>query len=297
MSHASEPDARSIRVAFDGSDRGRGALLWAAAESRSTGSPLEIVTVVEPGPLTRWVPGDALSPLHEAHARRVLATATEELAAGGFGGGAGARIGVGRPAEVLADLTRDGTPLVVGRRGRGGFARLLIGSTAVEVAARAVAPVTVVPDGWDPERHGARPVVVGIDPAVEDQSAVERAARFALGHEVPLVAVHGWEEPVAATTETPETWSAVKSGACAAFDRVVADLGRRREKLTVEGTHVDSHPALAVLAAAEEAQLVVLGRRPVEEPNGFAFGSVSHAVLHYAQCPVQVVPAGQAGVS
>ena len=49
--------------------------------------------------------------------------------------------------------------------------------------------------------------------------------------------------------------------------------------------------AAAILEAAEEAQLVVLGRHPAGVFGGFAFGSVARAVLHYAETPVMVVPA------
>jgi nucleotide-binding universal stress UspA family protein len=45
-----------------------------------------------------------------------------------------------------------------------------------------------------------------------------------------------------------------------------------------------------VLEAAEEAQVVVLGRHPAGMFGGFAFGSVARAVLHYAEVPVIAVP-------
>jgi nucleotide-binding universal stress UspA family protein len=47
---------------------------------------------------------------------------------------------------------------------------------------------------------------------------------------------------------------------------------------------------MAVLDAAEQAQLVVLGRHTDGRLGGFAFGSVTRAVLHYAECPVMVAP-------
>ncbi len=47
---------------------------------------------------------------------------------------------------------------------------------------------------------------------------------------------------------------------------------------------------MAVLDAAEQAQLVVLGRHKDSRFSGFGFGSVTRAVLHYTTCPVLVVP-------
>jgi nucleotide-binding universal stress UspA family protein len=53
-----------------------------------------------------------------------------------------------------------------------------------------------------------------------------------------------------------------------------------------------AHPAMARLDESESrnAQLVVLGRHtPSEHRGGFAIGSVTRAVLHYAGCPLAVV--------
>ena len=51
----------------------------------------------------------------------------------------------GNPADVLHDEARDAALLVVGSRGRGGFAGLLLGSVSQRVAQRAPCPVVIVP--------------------------------------------------------------------------------------------------------------------------------------------------------
>ena len=56
----------------------------------------------------------------------------------------------GAPAEILIDRTADVELLVMGTRGRGGFAGMLMGSTSQSVLHHAKGPVMVVPDHEDP---------------------------------------------------------------------------------------------------------------------------------------------------
>jgi nucleotide-binding universal stress UspA family protein len=51
----------------------------------------------------------------------------------------------GVPAEELVKASRDSDLVVVGSRGGGGFARLLMGSVSSQVVHHAACPVTVVP--------------------------------------------------------------------------------------------------------------------------------------------------------
>jgi len=52
---------------------------------------------------------------------------------------------MGHPAEVLAEQARSADLVVVGSRGRGGFATLMLGSVAISVLHRVAGPVLVVP--------------------------------------------------------------------------------------------------------------------------------------------------------
>jgi nucleotide-binding universal stress UspA family protein len=51
-----------------------------------------------------------------------------------------------------------------------------------------------------------------------------------------------------------------------------------------------THPLSVLLDEAGPTQLVVMGRHSGGRGTGFAFGSVAHGVLHYAEVPVAIVP-------
>ena len=59
----------------------------------------------------------------------------------------------------------------------------------------------------------------------------------------------------------------------------------RLERLVVGGA-----PAGALLAAAEGADLLVVGARGAGGFKGLLLGSISHYVANHARCPVVVIP-------
>ena len=54
---------------------------------------------------------------------------------------------LGQPAEILVEIARHARVLVVGSRGRGGFAALMLGSVSEQCVHHATCPVLVVPRG------------------------------------------------------------------------------------------------------------------------------------------------------
>ena len=138
---------QTILVGVDGSPGSRTALTWAAAEAADHLADLVVLDVWEhtllPPVGSGAVPhGDAPDPSHPA-AEKLLKVIKEEL-----GDDPPVlvhpRVKQGNAAEVLIEESADVDLLVVGTRGHGGFAGLVLGSVSQHVAAYAKCPVTVV---------------------------------------------------------------------------------------------------------------------------------------------------------
>ena len=61
----------------------------------------------------------------------------------------GSELADGAPVQVLVEQTRRNGLVVMGTRGRGGFAGMLLGSTSQGVLHNAAGPVLIVPDRYD----------------------------------------------------------------------------------------------------------------------------------------------------
>jgi len=198
-----------------------------------------------------------------------------------------AEIHAGDPATVLIRESADAELLVLGHRGRGGFAELLLGSVAIKVAAHAACPVLIT--RGRPPAGGE--VLVGVDGSPANIAAVGFAFHEAMLRGAGLRALH-------ARTESNNADPAVLLLYDPAPER--AELARTLAEVlsgwTLKYPTVLVHPQLvigraghALVAAGGGAQLIVLGARGQGRLPGRRLGSVSHTVLHHAPCPVAVV--------
>jgi len=138
---------KTIVVGVDGSPGSRKALSWAAAEAAGHGSDLIVVNVWEhtllpPAGSVSVAEGYVPDPSQRT-ADDLVQVIKDEL-------GDEPPVFVqpvvkqGRPAKVLIEESADADLLVVGPRGHGGFAGLVLGSVSQHVAAYAKCPVAVV---------------------------------------------------------------------------------------------------------------------------------------------------------
>lgn len=148
MTGPSTKDA--IVVGVDGSENGRRALVWALDEARCRNGRCHLVHAVDFG-LVAASPyaGRAVEELREAGSS-VLESELEFARQSGVP--VDGQLEFRSAAQALIDSSRDAAMLVVGSRGHGGFAGLLLGSVSSACTHHASCPVVVVPP---PERsHG-----------------------------------------------------------------------------------------------------------------------------------------------
>lgn len=138
-----------------------------------------------------------------------------------------------------------------------------------------------------------RPIVVGLDGSAESVAAADWAAREALRRGLPLRLVHAWEElpsadePVSVDElRVPQYWS--RRVLRSALDR----LGERYPQVCVSAEQIHKPPVPALVAVAEDAELLVLGNRGFRGMGGFFAGSVAMAALAQVRRPVVLVRAG-----
>jgi nucleotide-binding universal stress UspA family protein len=138
-----------VVVGVDGSEPARAALEFAAGEAALRNAQLRIVSAWEIPPTVYaggFAPGldqstlDGFAESAEKVVQEAVSVVRELQPAVECAGEATQ----GQPAEVLLESAQDAELVVVGNRGRGGFASLLLGSVSQQVVHYATCPVTVV---------------------------------------------------------------------------------------------------------------------------------------------------------
>ena len=285
----------TVVVGYDQTPSGEHALLEAAREASRRSGALIVVTAYQ------WLPG-ALSvpvthsPTEIAHSVREAATAVAEhgadVARAKYPGmPVTAVVREGAAADVLTDAARHAELLVVGNRGRGGFAGLLLGSVSMRALAASGIPTMVV-RGSDPRPHGL--VVAAVDIMEPGGEPLEYAFAEASRRGARLEVLHVWDLPWFLEASDLDLESTAKQ----------ATIDRERKLEQAMLPHQTGHPDVraarnlvdgttgAVLAeASRRADLVVVGAHLRHaDQRGMRVGPIAHELLHHADCPVVVVP-------
>ncbi|GHF99322.1 universal stress protein [Streptomyces albogriseolus] len=141
-------DQDRIVVGVDGSPSSREALRWAARQAALTGGTVRALTSWDypqyHGALGWLPPSSGDEEALETRAREDLTRCVEETLGARPPADVRTEVHYGTPASVLLRAARDASLLVVGSRGLGGFAGLLLGSVAQHCVQHAACPVVVV---------------------------------------------------------------------------------------------------------------------------------------------------------
>ncbi|MDV6014220.1 universal stress protein [Haloechinothrix sp. LS1_15] len=295
---------QAIVVGVDGSDSAWCAARWAAREAERHHVPLELVHVCYVPPVLGRYPAPLSERYDEAlveSGQAWLDLAAAEVREEAPGVEVDTSIHMGPVAGTLIEHSRGARLMVLGSRGLGGFAGLLIGSVGIAFAAHGACPVVIVPHG-EPEHEipSGGPVLVGIDGSPVSDPAIGFAFEAASERGVPLVAVHVWNRDTV-DADWPELSIGASHEEEASRERMVfaERLAGWREKypdVAVEPRVLRGRPADVLLAEASaergNAQLIVVGSRGRGPLTGLGLGSVSQAVLHHSRVPVAIVRPG-----
>jgi nucleotide-binding universal stress UspA family protein len=294
---------KPILVGYDGSPGSDLALEWALDAARARRTTVRLVYGVHQ-PTEGWpVLGGMTAPdpdLCYDSARQTLREGVAKARALAPEVGVSSKAAAGTAAAALVSAASSAEMVVVGSRGRGGLAGLLVGSTGVQLAGHAGAPVVVVrapgsavenvPAGG----HEGR-VVVGVDGSELSMDALAFAFDEASLHGCGVTAVLAWHVPYYGVPGE----SAALLGETAAIElpheegrRLADSLASAQDKfpdVDVEQVVVQAQPAEALVAAGAGARLLVVGSRGRGGFRSLLLGSVGHTVLHHAPCSVAVV--------
>jgi nucleotide-binding universal stress UspA family protein len=150
MTDPTEDRDRRIVVGIDGSPNGTVALRWAMAQARLTGASIETITAWHDPALIGysygWSPVMYEGTSVAAIAEKILTEAVADIVAQqGDPVEICTRVVQGHPAQVLLEAATGAQMLVVGSRGHGAFAGMLLGSVSQHCVQHAPCPIVVVP--------------------------------------------------------------------------------------------------------------------------------------------------------
>ncbi|MEU8761441.1 universal stress protein [Streptomyces sp. NPDC048659] len=296
----------AVVVAVDGSEHSLRALEWALGTARALRAPLTVAHVRPEALQLGSARIASLGPAPELP-DTVLNAVANDL--GGRTEGLDVRYESldGSVVDALTAAARGARLLVVGSRGRGGFKSLLLGSTSRTLAASAPCTVVVVPHEARAASlaggSGAGRVLLGLHPDETGDEVVEFAFRAAERRGVPLEVVTAYPVPPspALLIGAPAPALQVPPPLPDETPELVDTTTRRQEErlrpFTARHPGVRVVPGVTPVDAAgrlvedsREAGLLVVGRHRRHRVETLLVGSVAHAVLHHASCPVAVVP-------
>jgi len=295
MSGSNPSTNGSIIVGVDGSPASEHAIVWAAEEARLQHRNLTLVHAephMSPNEMA-WLSSAGIPPRQineqtHADAERVVARARTLAAAHSPAEAIDTVLEVQDARSLLLDLGGTAAMTVVGTRGHGRVAGLLLGSVSGALVRHATSPVVVVRPVPSP-RGG---VLIAADASEDSLGPVEHAYREASLHRTPLTVVHCLWDGLAGPTPWANVPRTDPEHAEARL-RIAESMAGMREKfpdvdLSVMVTRGSVDACLVDLSA--KFDLLVIGRPARPLLLRLTTSGLTLPVAERAQCPVLVVP-------
>ncbi|WP_158888132.1 universal stress protein [Amycolatopsis anabasis] len=283
---------QAIVAAVDGSVTSTRALRWAAEFAASRNLPLHIVHAF--GLIGSYYGAGLPAPQEvfdalEQESKDILREAAEAARTVSDQLTVTTSMPVQPPIPLLLELSRSARMVVLGSSGRGGFAGMRIGSTAIAVASHARCPVAVIRG----DEAGSGPVVVGVDGSSVSERAIAVAFEEASWRGAPLAAVHAWSdldwESAYGTSRLFVDWDTLAADEERLLAQRLAGWQEKYPEVPVERVVVRDNPRHQLLQWSEKARLVVTGSRGRGGFRGLLLGSTGQALIQHAACPVLIV--------
>ncbi len=292
--------AGRIVVGVDGSQGSSRALAWAAAEAAAREAVLEPVIVWQSpydyGEL-RYVPVDEDELADRA--RKRLDEALAEVGGEASVTVTGPLVVRGDAAQVLCERSAGADLLVVGSRGHGGFAGLMLGSVSTKCAHHSRCPLVIVRDGRTGHDYSlVRRILVGVDGSDGSRQALAWAAEQAARRGAAVEALQVWRDPYGGEMSLEFDVEHFRE------DRQVL-LGHVRDRLAATVAQATAHrpglevvpvliqgddPARLLCERSADADLLVVGSRGHTGFIRLLLGSVGTSCAHHSKCPVAIIP-------
>jgi nucleotide-binding universal stress UspA family protein len=291
-----------VMLGFDGSAGAEAARDLVAHLRWPARTAITLVAALERGPGLFGAPEYAVMPEDSREASAVMLAdlqATLQAAAAPLnapGRMIDTRVVRGRPASALLEEAAALQPdlIVIGSRGHGPLATVLVGSVSTEVVDHAPCPVLVA------RRPSAHRLVVGVDGSESSQRAVATLATWPIFAGLPARVVGvsersaGWMALSSAfypgVADTADSSAeARRSHAEQITERACEDLSRVGLIATSELRAGDPADELIRAAAEDDADMIVVGSRGLSALSRLALGSVARKVLLHTPVSVLVI--------
>ncbi|MEU0086043.1 universal stress protein [Streptomyces sp. NPDC006274] len=274
-------------VGVDGSDSSMLALDWAAQEAARLALPLKILHATAEDDC-------ATNPFGQDTARHVVDGAETRAHVRAPDVEVATEIVHEDPVTALLNADCNASALVTGARGRGELKDLRLGSVSLVVAARAQCPVVVVRDENGPTAARYEQIMIGVPDATSGSAAVHFAFEIAAARGRPLDAVMAWHRPartsIGRMLDLPSGDDEDRRRAEALLDEALTGSAGEFPSVDVHRVVVEGPARDVLLKRSETADLLVVGAQRRINRVGLHLGRVNYALLHYAACPVAVVP-------